>query len=80
MTPVKLKIFETLFQHHVQPLLQELVTIATGPQSTFANIHTQMKIATEQDVNGAVNMTADMSLKLQVHLSNAEAEVTTGSC
>jgi len=79
MTPVKCKLFNKLFQHHERQLLQEVRTKATGPRSTFPKKLAQMKTAAEEEVYGAVNMTADKREEFQVHLSNAETEATTWS-
>jgi hypothetical protein len=79
MTPVKRKLFDKLFQHHQRQLLQEVGTKATGPRSTFAKKLAQMKTAAEEEVYGAVNMTADKREEFQVRLSDAETEATTWS-
>jgi len=79
MTPVKCKLFDKLFQHHERLLFQEVRTKATGPRSTFAKKLAQMKTAAEEEVNGAVNMTADKPVEFQVRLSDAETEATTWS-
>ena len=79
MTPVKPKLFDKLLQHHQRQLLQEVGTKATGPRSTFAKKLAQMKTAAEEEVYGAINMTADEREDLQVRLSDAETEATTWS-
>jgi hypothetical protein len=79
MTPVKHKLLDKLFQHHERQLLQEFGTKATSPRSTFAKKLTQMKIAAEEEVYGAVNMTADNCEEFQVRLSETETEATAWS-
>jgi len=79
MTPVKRKLFDKLFQHHKQQLLQEVGTKATGPRSIFAKKLAQIKTAAEEEVCGAVNMTANKRVKFQDRLSDAETEATTWS-
>jgi len=77
MTPVKRKLFDKLFQHHEQQLLQEVGTKATGPRSIFAKKLAQIKTAAEEEVYGAVNLTADKRVEFQVRLSDAETEANT---
>jgi len=77
MTPVKGKPFDKLFQHQEQQLLQEVGTKATCPRSIFAKKLAQMKTAAEEEVYGAVNMTADKPVEFQTRPSDAETEATT---
>jgi hypothetical protein len=77
MQCVKPKLFDKLFQHYQQQLLQEVGTNATGPRSTFAKKLAQMKTAAEEEVYRAVNMTANMRAEFQVSLPDAETEATT---
>jgi len=79
MTPAKWKLFDIVFQHHERQLLQEVGTKATSPRSIFAKKLGQMKTAAEEEVYGAVNMTADKHVEFQDRLSNAETEATTWS-
>jgi len=79
VTPVKCKFSDTLFQHHERQLFQELGTIATGPRSIFPNWVAQRKTAAEELVRSVANMMADVGVKYQVHLCDAETEATTGS-
>jgi len=79
MTPVKCKLFNKLFQHHERQLLQEVGTKATSPKSIFAKKLAQIKTAAEEEVYGAINMTADKRVEFQVRLSDAETEATTWS-
>jgi len=59
--------------------MQEVWAKATGPRSTFATKLVPMKIAAEEQIYGAENMTADNSVEFQVHLSNTETQDTTWS-
>jgi len=77
--PAKLKLFDKLFQHHEQQLLQELGTKGTGPRSIFAKQIALIKTAAEDEIYGAANMTADKRLQFQIRLSNAETDATTWS-
>jgi len=79
MTPVNGEIFNKLFQHHVQQLLQELGTKATGPRSAFAKNLGQMPTAADEDVSGAVIITTNQCVEYQVRLSGDETEATTWS-
>ena len=74
-----LKLFDKLFQHHEQQQLQEVGTKATGPGSTFAKQLAARKTAAEEEVYGAVNMTADKSVEFPIRLSNGGTETTTCS-
>jgi len=58
-------------------ILQEVGTKATGPRSIFAKKLAQLTTAAEEEVYGAVNMTADQGVEFQVCLSDAETEPTT---
>jgi len=76
VTPAKRKLFDKLYQHHEQQLLQEVGTKAIGPRSIFAK-----KTCSNEDCWGkrglwAVNMTADMCVQFQVCLSDVEIEDT----
>jgi len=79
MSPVKRKLFDKLFQHHEWKLLQEVGTRATGSRSIFTKTLSQMKTTAEEEVYGAVNMTADKPVELQLCLSDAGTEATTWS-
>jgi len=76
LTFVKCKLFDKLFQYHLQQLLQEVGTMATGPRSSFAKKLIQTRTTTEEDISGVGNMTADKHVEFQVCLSNAETEAT----
>jgi hypothetical protein len=67
LTPAKCILFDKLFQHHKQQLLQEVETKATSPRSTSAKIIAQMKTAPGEEVYGGANMTADKRVEFQVH-------------
>jgi len=77
MTPVKPELFDKLFQHHERQLSHDVGTKATGPRSIFANKLAQMQTAADEEVYGAVIMTADKHVEFQVRLSDAETEATT---
>jgi hypothetical protein len=77
MTPVKRKLFDKLFQHHQRQLFQVVGTKATIPRSIFTKKLAEMKTAAEEEVYGAVNMTANKHLEFQVRLSHAGTEATT---
>jgi len=79
VTPAKCKLFDKLFKHHEQQLLQEVRTKATGPRSIFAKEHAQKMTTAEEEAYGAVNMTADKRVQFQVCLSDAEIDATTWS-
>jgi len=79
MTPGKRKLFDKLFQHHERQLLQEVGTKATGPRSILGKKLAQIKTSDGEEVYGAVNMTADKRVELQVRVCNAETEATTWS-
>ena len=79
VTPVKRKLFNKLFQHHTQQLLQEVGAKAPGPSSTFANKLAQLKTAAKEEVYEVANMTADEGVEFQVRLSDAESEATTSN-
>jgi len=79
VTPAEHKLFDKLFHHHKQQLLQEVGTKATGPRSTFAKTLAQMKTAAEEEVYGAANITADKRVEFQVRQSDAETEATSWS-
>ena len=79
VTPAKRKLFDKLFQHYEQQLLQEVGTKATGPRSILAKKLVRMKTAGEEEAYGAVNMTADKRVHFQVYLSDAGIEATTRS-
>jgi hypothetical protein len=76
MTPVKPKLFDKLFQHHKRQQFQEVATKVIRSTHPFPNKHAQMKTNAKEAVDGAVNMTADKRVPLQVHLSDAETEAT----
>ena len=76
VTPVKRKLFDKLFRHHMRQLLQEVATKATSPRSTFAKKLAQMTTAAEEEVYEAANMTANKRVKFQIRLSDAETEAT----
>jgi hypothetical protein len=79
MTPAHRKVFEELFQHLEQQLIQGVGTKATGPRSIFAKELALMKTAAEDEAYGAANMTANKCLRFQIRLFNAETEATIGS-
>jgi len=79
VTPAKRKLFDKLFQHHEQQLLQEVGTKVTSPRSKFTKELALMKTAAEDEPYGATNMTTDKPLQFQVRLSDAETEGTTWS-
>jgi len=79
VTPGKCKLFNTLFQRHEWPLLQEVETRATSPRSKFANTLATMKTGAEDEAYGAGNITAAKRLQCQIRLSNAEREAITWS-
>jgi len=59
ISPVNHKLFNKLFKHHEQQLLQGVGNKATGPRSILAKNLAHMKTAADEEVYGAVNMTAD---------------------
>jgi len=62
VTPAKCMLFDKLFQHNEQQLLQEVGTKGTGPRSIFTEQLALMKTAAEDEAYGAANMTADKRL------------------
>jgi len=79
VTAAKCKLFDKLFQCHERKLFQEVGTKATGPRSKFTKELALKNIATEDEANGAANMTADKRLQFPIRLSDAETEATTWS-
>jgi hypothetical protein len=71
VTPAKRKLFDRLFERHERQLLQEIGTQATSPRSKFAKDLALLKDAAEDEDYGAANITADMPLQFQIHLSDA---------
>jgi len=58
LTPAKHKLFDKLFQHYEQQLLQEVGTKATGPRRLFAKKLAPLKTPAEEQAYRAVNMIA----------------------
>jgi len=79
VSPAKCKLFDELFRHHEQQLLQEVGTKATSLRSIFAKKLGQMKTAANEGAYGAVHMTTDKHVQFQVYLSVSEIEATTWS-
>jgi len=79
VTPVKCKLFDEIFHHLAQQLLQEDGSKATSPRSRFTKQLALLKTAAKAEAYGAANMYADKRLQFQNHRSNAETEVTTWS-
>jgi len=79
VTPVKCKLFDKLFQHLQQQLLQQVRTKATSPHSAFAKKLAQLTTAAHAEVDGAAKMTYDRWVKFHLPLSNAETKATTWS-
>jgi hypothetical protein len=73
------KLFDKLFQHHEQQLLQEVGTKATGPRSIFCMQLTQIKTTADDEPDRAANMSANKQLQFQVHRFITETEATTWS-
>jgi len=79
VTPVKHKSFKNLFQDYEWQLLQDVRTNATGSRRIFAQQLALRKAATAHKTYGAANMTADMRLQFQIHLSDTQTDATTRS-
>jgi len=79
LTPAKCKLFDNLYQHHEQHLLQEVGTEAASRWCRLAKTLTQIRTAAAKDTDGVANMTADECVDFQVAVFNAETEATTWS-
>jgi len=77
--PAKRNLFNKLFQCHERQQLQEVGTRATSPSRKFAKELVIMKSAAEDETYRAANMTTYKQLQFQIHLADAETEVTTWS-
>jgi hypothetical protein len=79
VTPAKCKLFDPLFQHREQQLLQEVGTKATGRRSIFNKELAIRKPATEDEDYRAANMTTDKRLPFQNRVSDTSTEPTSWS-
>jgi hypothetical protein len=77
MTPAKPTLFDKVFQHHEQQLLQEVGTKATGHRSILPKQHALLKAAAEDEASAVAHLTADKRLQFQFCLSNAWTEAMT---
>jgi hypothetical protein len=79
VTPAKPTLPDKFFQHHEEPLLQEVGTNATSPRSELAKEGALMKPAAEDEADVGANITTEKQLQFQIHLANTETEAMTRS-
>jgi len=77
VTPDKLNLFDKLFQHHEQQLLQEVGTNATSTGSVFTKQLPLINPDDKDEACGVATSTADKRLQFQIRLSDAGTAATT---
>jgi len=79
MTNVKRNVFDQLFQHHGQGLLQEVMCETASPRSSFTEKLAQIIPTAADVIYDALNITVNKPMEFQLCLSDAETGATTCS-
>jgi len=77
---IELVLLYELFEYYGQyQLKHDWTTVATGHESIFTELLTQMKVTANTAVYGTPHMTSNKQVGVQACLSDAESEQTTWS-